>query len=231
MQGIYFITGIDTEIGKSIATGVIARHLVEQGILVITQKLVQTGNAITSDDILLHRKLMDVDLMPEDLPNNDGKRLTMPMLLSYPASPHLASRIDHQPIDLAQIAAYTQELADRYQVVLVEGAGGLMVPLTEKDSIGSDDVLIIDHIQQHNYPVILVTSGRLGSINHTLLSLEILKNRGISVYALAYNLHDDSQDPTIAADTQRYLKNYLQKSHPEALWWEIPVVEKSAVGC
>jgi cobyric acid synthase len=63
----------------------------------------------------------------------------------------------------------TQELAAQYEIVLVEGAGGLMVPLTE-------NLLTIDYIQQQAYPVILVTSGRLGSINHTLLSFAALKS-------------------------------------------------------
>ena len=145
----------------------------------------------------------------------------MPVLLSYPASPHLASRLDDRPIDLGYITACTDALARRYSVVLVEGAGGVMVPLIDQDG---QDVLMIDHIAQHDYPVIVVTSGRLGSINHTLLTLEILKNKGISVHAVAYNLADDSQDETIANDTKRYLQAYLTKHHPQARWWEIPVV-------
>lgn len=221
MQGIYFITGIDTDIGKTIATGIIARRLMDDGIKVITQKLVQTGNCDISDDIIMHRQLMGVPMLPEDLPDADGVRLTMPVLLSYPASPHLASRLDDRPIDLGRITACTDALARRYSVVLVEGAGGVMVPLIDQDG---QDVLMIDHIAQHDYPVIVVTSGRLGSINHTLLTLEILKNKDIRVHAVAYNLADDSQDETIANDTKRYLQAYLAKHHPQARWWEIPVV-------
>ena len=79
----------------------------------------------------------------------------MPGMFSYPCSPHLAARIDNRPIDFGKIERATQELARRYDVVLVEGAGGLMVPLTE-------DYLTIDYIAEKQYPLIFVTSGKLG---------------------------------------------------------------------
>lgn len=95
----------------------------------------------------------------------------MPEIFSYPCSPHLASRIDGRPIDFDKIERATEELSRRYDVVLLEGAGGLMVPLT-------DELLTIDYIAQKEYPLLFVTSGKLGSINHTLLSLEAIKKPG-----------------------------------------------------
>lgn len=99
-------------------------------------------------------------------------------------------------------------------MVLLEGAGGLMVPLTT-------ELLTIDYIAQHQFPVILVTSGRLGSINHTLLSLEALKQRDLNLHALVYNLKDESKDPLISKDTADYLKAYLTKHFPNAQWIEL----------
>lgn len=210
---VYFISGIDTGIGKTYATGYLASLWRAQGQKVITQKLVQTGNVGYSEDIDQHRALMGSGYFPED-----ERKLTMPAIFSYPASPHLASQIDGRAIDFAKIAAATAQLAESYELVLLEGAGGLMVPLTT-------EMLSIDYIQQQQYPVILVSSGRLGSINHTLLSLEALKSRGLALYALAYNLKDESQDPIISKDTAAYLKNYLSQHFPEALWIDIPVIE------
>ncbi len=92
-----------------------------------------------------------------------------------------------------------------------------MVPLTK-------EMLSIDYIQQQHLPVILVSSGRLGSINHTLLSLEALKARGIELYALAYNLAHESQDALISKDTAEYLKVYLAQHFPQAKWLDIPVM-------
>ncbi|UXZ05671.1 dethiobiotin synthase [Moraxella nasicaprae] len=211
MQGVYFISGIDTDIGKSIATGIIAKRLLAQGISVITQKPIETGNQTISQDIMTHRRLMGCDLLPQDY-----ERLTMPVLLPYPASPHLSAKLANQTIDFQQITTSTKKLADLYQVVLVEGAGGLMVPLT-------DTLLTIDYVAQCGYRVILVTSGRLGSINHTLLSLQALKARDICVHALAYNEYHDG-DGVIANDTKNYLQAYLSQHHPQTHFWQIPSV-------
>lgn len=185
---IYFVSGIDTEIGKTYATGFLAKLWTEQGKKVITQKLIQTGNADISEDIQKHREIMGQGWFQED-----HDKLTMPEIFSYPASPHLATRLDNREIDFQKIENATQTLAERFEIVLLEGAGGLMVPLTTS-------LLTIDYVAQHQFPVILVTSGRLGSINHTLLSLEALKSRGLKLKALVYNLKDESKDPLISQD-------------------------------
>ena len=209
---VYFISGIDTGIGKTYATGYLAKLWNEQGKKTITQKLIQTGNVDISEDIEQHREIMAMGWFPED-----ETKLTMPEIFSYPASPHLATKIDGREIDFQKIEQATQQLAEKYDVVLLEGAGGLMVPLTI-------DLLTIDYVAEKKYPVILVTSGRLGSINHTLLSLEALKSRGLELYALAYNLNDESQDELISKDTADYLKGYLAKHFPQSLWLDSPVL-------
>ncbi len=209
---IYFISGIDTGIGKTYTTGYLAKLWNEQGKKTITQKLIQTGNIDISEDIEQHREIMGMGWFPED-----ETKLTMPEIFTYPASPHLATQIDGREIDFDKIAKATQQLTEKYEVVLLEGAGGLMVPLTT-------ELLTIDYLIEKKYPVILVSSGRLGSINHTLLSLEALKNRGLELYALAYNLNDESQDVLISKDTSEYLQAYLAKHFPNALWMDIPVM-------
>lgn len=212
MTNVFFVSGIDTGIGKTYTTGYLAKLWNEQGIQTITQKLVQTGNVDVSEDIEKHREIMGMGWFPED-----KTKLTMPEIFTYPASPHLATKIDDRDIDFDKINTATEQLSEKYQRVLLEGAGGLMVPLTQ-------NLLSIDYIQAQKLPVILVSSGRLGSINHTLLSLEALKIRNIELYALAYNLSDESQDEIISKDTAEYLKNYLSKQFPQALWIDIPVI-------
>lgn len=212
MTNVFFVSGIDTGIGKTYTTGYLAKLWNEQGIQTITQKLVQTGNVDVSEDIEKHREIMGMGWFPED-----KTKLTMPEIFTYPASPHLATKIDDRDIDFDKINTATEQLSKKYQRVLLEGAGGLMVPLTQ-------NLLSIDYIQAQKLPVILVSSGRLGSINHTLLSLEALKIRNIELYALAYNLSDELQDEIISKDTAEYLKNYLSKQFPQALWIDIPVI-------
>ncbi len=209
---VYFISGIDTGIGKTYTTGYLAKIWNEQGIRTITQKLIQTGNVDVSEDIEQHRKIMGTGFLLED-----ETKLTMPEIFTYPASPHLATKLDGRENDFAKIEFATKRLKEKYQAVLLEGAGGLMVPLTT-------DLLTIDYVVENQYPLILVTSGRLGSINHTILSLEALKSRGLVLYALAYNLNDESEDELISKDTAEYLKVYLAKHFPQALWIDVPVL-------
>ena len=82
-KNIYFISGIDTDAGKSYCTAWYARELMQRGLRVITQKFIQTGNTGHSEDIDLHRRLTGTGYLPED---KEG--LTMPEIFSYPCSPH-----------------------------------------------------------------------------------------------------------------------------------------------
>lgn len=209
---IYFVSGIDTDAGKSYCTAWYAAQLMKEGKRTITQKFIQTGNVGHSEDIDLHRRLMGTGYLPED---REG--LTMPEIFSYPASPDLASRIDQRPIDFDKIEQATQELARRYEVVLVEGAGGLMVPL-------KDEYLTIDYIAEKNYPLIFVTSGKLGSINHTLLSLEAIARRGITLDTVLYNLYPTIEDSTIQQDTKQYLQRYLERHFQQCRFLTVPVL-------
>lgn len=197
-----FITGIDTDAGKTYATAWLARRFAAEGLSVITQKFIQTGNTGMSEDILKHRELTGTGLLPEDLDHT-----TAPIIFTYPASAQLAAEIDGREIDLSLVEKSTAALSRKYDIVLIEGAGGLMVPVT-------DDYLTIDYIRDHSLPAALVTNGRLGSINHTVLSLEALRNRGIKVSYLLYNTFFD-KDRTIAADTRRFISQYLRRHHPD----------------
>ena len=209
-ENVFFVSGIDTNIGKSYATGFLAREWNKAGIRTITQKLIQTGNTDSSEDIELHRRIMGTGMLLED-----RERLTMPEIYTYPCSPHLAEEIDHRPIDFARIEEGTKELSRRFDTVLLEGAGGLMVPLTR-------NLLTIDYVARHGYPLILVTSGRLGSINHTLLSLEAIQRRGIRLHTVAYNLFPPEEDKIIQRDTQEYIRDYLAAHFPETEFRLIP---------
>lgn len=209
----YFISGIDTDAGKTYATAWLALELMKEGKTVITQKFIQTGNVGRSEDIEKHRELMHTGMLPEDL---DGT--TAPIIFSYPASAQLAARIDGREIDLSVVDRSTEILSERYDVVLVEGAGGLMVPI-------ADDFLTIDYVASRGLPVILVTNGKLGSINHTILSLEALGRRGIEVPMVLYSCHLDS-DETIAADTRGFIQRYLERNFPRTQLCFVPNMKK-----
>jgi dethiobiotin synthetase len=195
---IFCVAGIDTDIGKTVATGLIARGLLEKGVRVITQKGVQTGCAEVSEDIVTHRHLMQHPLMSED-----HAGLTCQYLYRTPCSPHLAARREGDVIVPERMTQAAVVLAEKYDVVLFEGAGGLFVPLTEQYTF-------IDYLADTGWPVILVTSSRLGSINHTLASLEGMFNRNIALAGVVYN-HDAKTEQHIAEDSFEILSMYLKK--------------------
>ncbi len=227
-MSVLFISGIDTDIGKTYATGMIAKALMHQGVNIITQKLVQTGVSINpdngemniADDIIVHRQLMDIPLQPCDLDFT-----TCPYRYEKPASPHLAVKLANAVLDPKIISKSTQQLQESYDVVLLEGAGGLLVPITEQ-------LLTLDYIADQGYPVILVTSGRLGSINHTLLSLEAIKSRGLKIHSVIYNhIHDNAAqtDVEIANSTMDFLQSHLAEYYPKTHWLTLPANQKADV--
>ena len=93
-KGIYFVSGIDTDCGKTFVTGSLARELMQSGFNVATQKLIQTGCEGISEDILVHRQLMGIE--PQDY---DRSGISCPIVFTHPCSPHLAAKIDNKGID------------------------------------------------------------------------------------------------------------------------------------
>ena len=189
MKQTIFISGIGTNVGKSYATGWLANQLAAKGEKVITLKMIQTGDDGYSEDIDIHRQVMNLPMLPVDLDFT-----TAPIIMTYPASPHLAARIDGVDIDLSKIERSQKKLYQDYDTILMEGAGGLMVPITES-------LLTIDYVADRRLPLALVTNGQLGSINHTLLSLEAIRSRNIDLRYVIYNtFFDDDKTIEIAPD-------------------------------
>lgn len=205
----YFVSGIHTDAGKSYCTGWFARQLMDEGKSVVTQKFIQTGNHAMSEDIEVHRRLMGTGLLAEDLDHT-----TAPLIFSHPCSPQLAARLDGRDIDMKVVDDSTEILEQRFDVVLIEGAGGLMVPIT-------DDFLTIDYIASRSLPLIMVVNSTLGSINHALLSFEAIKARGIEMPIVLYNTHFDT-DPLIADDTRGFISRYLAKHFPASQLLLVP---------
>ncbi|MBF0785693.1 ATP-dependent dethiobiotin synthetase BioD [Muribacter muris] len=210
MGKVIFVSGIDTDVGKSVATGWYAKQLMMQGYSVITQKMVQTGGEKLSDDIRLHRQMQGIDLTEAD-----RQGLTCPYIFPYPCSPHLAARLAEESIDAEKITQATACLSANYDYVLLEGAGGLLVPYTESRTT-------FDYLRACGYPLILVTSGRLGSLNHSLLSLEMCRIHHIPLQMVIYNDYH-AADPLISQETRRYLRRYLADNFPEAQFVCLPI--------
>ncbi|MES2546040.1 MAG: dethiobiotin synthase [Bacteroidota bacterium] len=154
-----FITGIGTDVGKTIASAIITEALEAD-----YWKPIQAGDLDNSDS---HKIESYISNKKTEIHSNSYK-------LNTPASPHLAAAIDGITIDLNQI----KEPSTKNHIV-IEGAGGLFVPLNNNDCV-------IDLIQP-DYKVIVVSRHYLGSINHTLLTVEALKNRKINIAGIIFN--------------------------------------------
>ena len=154
-----FITGIGTDVGKTIASAIITQSLEAD-----YWKPVQAGDLDNSDSHKIQRYISNNKTVIHE---NSYK-------LNTPASPHLAAEIDGITIDLKKII---EPSTDNH--LIIEGAGGILVPLNDNDCI-------IDLIQS-DYNVILVSRHYLGSINHTLLTFEALKNRNIAVAGIVFS--------------------------------------------
>ncbi len=218
---VLFVSGIDTDIGKSYATAWLAHTFITEGMEVTTQKPIQTGCENESDDLCLHDNILATLGHTVD-PSLEQKRKPhrCSYLFSFPASPHLSASQENATIDIKKIDRDTKALMEEHcDMLLIEGAGGLMVPITK-------EYLTIDFIADRNYPLCLVTSGRLGSLNHTLLSLEAIEKRNIPLFALLYNQYSQT-DPIIDAETREYLHRYIADKWPDAGWVDVPDLSTS----
>ncbi|MCG8698335.1 MAG: dethiobiotin synthase [Bacteroidales bacterium] len=203
-NNIYFVSGIDTDCGKTFVTGKLAKVLLDKGKDVSTFKLVQTGCSKVAEDIIEHRKLMNVPLSEDD---KNGK--SCGAVFEFPASPHLAAQLENKEINIPEVKTKLLEQASQHELLLCEGAGGLHVPLTTTYKL-------IDFIREYQFPLILVSSSKLGSINHTLLSLESCKTHGINVHSVIYNEFPD-HDKEIAEDSFDIIKQYIHENMEDTI--------------
>ncbi len=218
----YFIAGIDTEVGKTVVTGLLGRWFLRKNANVGTMKIVETGvlDGVMSQDIHTHRTIMGIEPLDVDI---DGT--TCPYRFRLPASPHLSASLENREILAGKIVDAAEKLQKRFDVLLIEGVGGLLVPLTR-------DYSAIEFVQKIACPVILVTSARLGSINHTLLSLEALAVRKIPLAGLAYNHYGNRSVETtdeIRRDTLDFFHRRLEKLGRPGALVEIPAFQIGAV--
>jgi len=161
----FFVTGIGTEIGKTIVSAALVEKLQAD-----YWKPVQSGDLDNSDSIKIKSLIS----------NTVTKIFPEAYQLTQPFSPHKSADLDGVRIESQKF-----HLPPTNNALIVEGAGGLMVPL-------NDHFLMIDLIKQLDMDVILVSKNYLGSINHTLLSINALKQYGISVKGIIFNGPEDS---------------------------------------
>jgi dethiobiotin synthetase len=179
-----FVTGTDTGVGKTVTACGLARLALNKGLRVVAIKPVETGC-----------KAREGRLFPADgaaLRTAAGEILsldeTTPFRFSFPASPYRASVMESVRLKMADIAEHVLSLSDRGDFIIVEGAGGVSVPIEEGRFMS-------DLMARLGFPVLLVGRTALGTINHTLLSLEVLKAKGLTVAGVLLNASSAKPGP------------------------------------
>jgi len=169
-----FVTGIGTDVGKTVVSSILTEALEAD-----YWKPVQAGDLDNSDSIKT-KSLISNSITTF---HKEAYRLTNPM------SPHAAADIDEVNIKLSDF-----NVPETDNVLIIEGAGGLMVPLNKND-------LIVDLITKFDAEVVLVSQNYLGSINHTIMSIEILKSRGYKILGIIFNGNEN-------VETEQFILNY-----------------------
>jgi dethiobiotin synthetase len=192
-----FITGTDTGIGKTFASAQIACDLIKQGKKVAYYKPIQTG--CTEKDLTGNWLAPDVEFVKERCPQAITK---CSYALELPATPSLAAQKENIEIDFGKIKkdlAYLQAQAD---FVLVEGAGGLFVPVTQNKTIA-------DLIKYLELPTLLVSANKLGTINQTCLSINYAKSKEINLIGFTFSgLTDEFTLPEVAESNTGFIENF-----------------------
>ena len=166
-QGI-FITGTGTEIGKTVIAGGLAASLKQAGINVGVMKPIGTGDTADAR-FLKHAAQVDDELS-----------LINPIYLRHPLAPSVAARIENIEIDMSRIETAFAELQQRHDFVIVEGVGGIAVPIR-------DDFLVVQLIQQLDLPILIVATAGLGTLNHTLLTIAFAQQFNIPIAGVVLN--------------------------------------------
>jgi len=185
-----FVTGTDTSVGKSHVCGRLLDYCLRKRLGAVYQKWVATGSGLVPED--LSSCLGAAGLRP------DPARLDLqvPYRFGRPASPHLAAESEKMVIEPERIIAAFRQLRQSAELLIVEGVGGILVPLRR-------DLLLIDLVGRLSLPVLIVARSGLGTLNHTLLTIEALRHRGMVVTGVVFSDGPDPEDESLVQDNMR----------------------------
>lgn len=189
-----FITGTDTDIGKTIVTAGLAAIMQSLGYRTGVYKPFQSG-AIQQGDFLVSPDLAFVKLIDQNINTFSS------YVLKEPTAPYIAAELENVEIDLDIIYRDYLIMRQKSDVVIVEGAGGLMVPV-------APDVLMIDAAKKLRLPIVIVARPDLGTINHTLLSINQAQSYGLDIAGVIINKYPEGTDDIAVKTAPRLIEEY-----------------------
>lgn len=194
----WFITGTDTGIGKTVVSAMLLLQFKEMGRRVMYMKPVQTGCETRDTE----RVAPDPEFclrLAGLTPNADEYADICPYRLLMPTSPHLAAAQENVVISLDRIVSSFRRLQERYDPIIVEGAGGVLVPLNKQDTM-------LTLMQRLNLPVVVVCRAGLGTLNHTLLTVRAVQDAGLRVEGLVLVQTTNEPWGAIETDNEKTLR-------------------------
>ena len=169
----FFITGTDTEVGKTLIAGALILQLQSIGNKAVGYKPVAAGMQEVNGK-LINEDVQTLLMVSQKIAPHLGSNDICPYILMEAAAPHIVAAQSGIKLDMEVMIRQYQSLQDSFDAVIVEGAGGFLVPINEQSTLG-------DFAQAIQLPVILVVSIKLGCINHTLLTAEAIARRGLKL--------------------------------------------------
>ena len=206
-----FITGTDTEIGKTVIAGGLAAALKAAGVDVGVMKPIASGGIehkgqIVSEDAIFLKHATQVD---------DALDLINPICLRHPLAPSVAAEIEGVSINLRQIDEAFAELCQRHEFIVVEGVGGIAVPVRE-------DMLVANIAQRFQLPLLIVARPNLGTINHTVLTVEFARSHNLKLHGIVLNA-SQHESKGLAEDTN---PKELERLTHLPIWGTVPFDER-----
>jgi len=181
---VIFVTGTDTGIGKTVISSAISAFFsLRKQMNVGVMKPFECGLSKTDKDLLP----WDAICLREASGSNDDLNTISPYTLEAPVAPEVAAMLENVNIDISMVDKIYHSLAKSHDLLVIEGAGGVLVPIRE-------NFFFADLIQKWNAPTLIVSRLGLGTINHTLLTNHLLKERGIKVIGVILNNTDGLGD-------------------------------------
>jgi len=193
-----FVTGTDTGIGKTVVSASLAAFLsLEEHLDVGVMKPFESGVPKTDSS----QTMRDASLLKKASGSADTILDINPYTFEAPLAPEIAARLEDTVIDIDVLTRQFDNLANRHDVLIVEGAGGVLVPIKR-------GFFFADLIKAWDIPAIIVSRLGLGTINHTLLTTLLLRSMGISVGGVILNDTDGATDPAVKTNPE-LLREYL----------------------
>jgi dethiobiotin synthetase len=176
----FFITGTDTGVGKTVVGAGLARSLAEMGLKVGVMKPIETGinlNSPSPDLVTYEGTISDGAFLAKAALIEEKREIIVPFTYAEPLAPLVAARRISQPVNLEKIKKAWEYLSSKYDLVIVEGAGGISVPIKESYDMASLAFEL-------GLPILIVSRPSLGTLNHTLLTVHYARSRGLEILGI-----------------------------------------------